>query len=304
MSEGDRFLAGTAGTVAIFAFVALSWGGSFAAIAIGLEQLPPATFAGFRLLSGAAVVLPAIALYYDDWIPRRRGDLLGVAVAAALVMGGSNGLLFAGQQYTTSALAAVLFAMNPLLVSLFAWLFISAEQVTRREAVGVVVGLVGVAITVNLSPSAIADSQVVGALLVFGGATALSLGSAVTRAFETSLPNVVIVGWGMALGGSCLEVVGALRGEPFPTELSVTLVGAVLYLGVFSTAGAFSAYYELLDRVGAVRTALVSYTVPVVTVLVGWLYLQEDIALRTLLGFAVITTGFVISVADQFSIRQ
>jgi drug/metabolite transporter (DMT)-like permease len=81
----------------LFAIVALTWGGSFVAISIGLEYLPALLFAAARMYVAAAVVVPLMILWYDNWWPQTRGDWLGVLSAGVFTMGGSNAFLFAGQ---------------------------------------------------------------------------------------------------------------------------------------------------------------------------------------------------------------
>ncbi|WP_231184184.1 DMT family transporter [Haladaptatus sp. DYF46] len=107
---------------ALFAYVALAWGGSYVAISVGLHNLPPVFFAASRLDIAAVVLVPSVVAWYDDWRSKTTGDWVTVCAAGLFVAAGTNAFLFLGQESTPSAVAAVVFALNPILATLFAWL--------------------------------------------------------------------------------------------------------------------------------------------------------------------------------------
>lgn len=284
----------------LFAFVAVVWGGSYVAITVGLEHAPPTFFAAMRMYLGGLVVLPLAAVRYDEWLPRNRADLLGIVVAGAFITGGSNGLLFYGQQYTTSSVAAVVFAMNPILATAFAWVLVAEERLDSIETGGVVLGFTGVFVIANPDPAALLAPDAVGNWLVLCGGGLLGIGSVLSRRVATRLSIVPLLGWGLVLAALLLHLASRLLGEATPTAWPPSLALAVIYLGVPSTAAAFVAYYRLLDLVGAVKTTLVSYAVPVFTAVIAWLLVGEVVDPRTVAGFLVITAGFSLTEYRRF----
>lgn len=288
-SSRSRFIA------ALFAFVALAWGGSYVAISVGLHNLPPVFFAASRLDIAAVVLLPSVVAWFDDWRPTTTGDWLTVFAAGLFVAGGTNAFLFVGQQTTPSAVAAVIFALNPILATLFAWALLPSERLSVLSVLGVVLGILGVAIVADPTPEMLLSARGLGPWILLCGAGCLGFGTVLTRRFETTLPTLVTTSWGLLFGGLFLHAVSYGLGEHVSTAWSSTLLVSITYLGVVATAGAYSAYFELIARIGAVRTALVSYVVPVVTAIAGWLLVGETITLHTVAGFVVIATGFALT---------
>ncbi|MFC4550065.1 MULTISPECIES: DMT family transporter [Halorussus] len=281
--------------VGLFAFVALAWGGSYVAITVGLRHVPPVLFAAGRLDTAAAVVLPVVALRYDEWLPKTRDDWLAVLASGVFAIAAANGFLFVGQQFTTSAAAAVVFALNPVLATAFAWVLVTDERLGLLELLGVLLGIVGVGIVASPDPRHLFDPANAGTWIVLCGAASLALGSVLSRRFSPRIPTLATTGWGLLVGALLLHLVSLGLGESASGAVPFAVVVALAYLGVVSTAGAYSAYFDLIDRVGAVRTALVSYVVPVVAALLGWLLVDEAVTLRTVVGFAIVAVGFALT---------
>ncbi|MFC6726348.1 EamA family transporter, partial [Halobium palmae] len=116
--------------VAVFAFLAVAWGGSFVGMKIGLDAgIPPILYAALRFDVGAAVLLPTVLFLTDGQRrPRGREDWLYVLVAGAVIVAAANVFLFLGQQRTTSAVSSVVFSLNPVLAAGFAWLLLADEE--------------------------------------------------------------------------------------------------------------------------------------------------------------------------------
>lgn len=280
----------------LFAVVAVGWGGSYVGIKFGLTHgLPPVLYAALRFDVGAALLLPGMWVATDrDRLPRSRDDFRYLLLGAAFIVGLTNAFLFLGQQSTTSAVGSVMFSLNPVLAAGFAWLLLPSERPSLREAVGVLLGLVGVVVVAGPSVAAF-GSGARGIAYLFVAAASLALGSVLTRRLSPSISATAGTAWSMLLGAVALHAASALV-EPWPTGVSAStgLVVAVAYLGVVSTAAAYGAYFALLDGIGAVRTNLVSYVVPIVAALAAWLLQGTPVSATTAAGFLVVFVGFVL----------
>ncbi len=252
-------------------------------------------FAASRLDIAAVILLPAVAYVYDDWRPVETGDWLTIGAAGLFVAAATNAFLFVGQISTPGPVAAVIFALNPILATLFAWVLLPSERLSAVSVLGIVLGIMGVAIVAEPNPNTLLSGAGLGPWIILCGAACLGLGTVLTRRFETTLPTLVTTSWGLLLGGIFLHVVSFGLGEHVSTSWHSTLLLAILYLGVIATAGAYSAYFELIAQIGAVRTALVSYVVPVVTAIASWVLVGETITPHTVVGFAVIAVGFALT---------
>src|SRR5258705_2896149 len=120
----------------------LLWGSTWMVIKLGLRDLPPFLFAGTRMLIAAAVLLPfAAGAGLRAYGPRDWGR---VALIGLLQIGVPYGLLFAGQQWVPSALAAVLFATFPVWLVLIARLMLPGQPLTPRKIAAALLGIAGV----------------------------------------------------------------------------------------------------------------------------------------------------------------
>ncbi|MFB6078711.1 MAG: DMT family transporter [Halarchaeum sp.] len=286
---------------ALFVYVALAWGGSFVAIKIGLTTVPdaPVFFAALRLLVAAVVALPVAAVLAgegDRWIPRSRGDLAVVALGALFVTGGANAFLFAGQGYVSSSVSSVLFSLNPVIATGLAAVVVPEDDLSAVQAAGVLLGIVGVVVVAHPTPEALANGGAVGEALLVAAAVCVAVGSVGSQRYPASIDTVASTAWALLFGGVLLVAVAWLLGEPLSLAAAgTTFYAALAYLAVLATAGAYAAYFTLIADVGAARTTLVSYFVPIVTAVVSVLFLAEPITPSLVGGFALICVGFLLA---------
>ncbi|MWV38251.1 DMT family transporter [Natrialba sp. INN-245] len=282
--------------VGLFVILAALWGSAFVAISAGLRHFPPVLFAAFRY-DVAGLLMFAYAVYAADrWRPRRRDEWAVVAVGAILLIAAYHVFLFVGQQNTTAAAAAIIISLSPVLTTGFARALMPTDALSAVGVVGVLLGLVGVAVITQPDPSNLFSTDVVAKLLIFGAATSFALGGVLTRRFDSDLPIETMEAWSMIGGALLMHAVSIAMGEPIdPSSWThPEAIGALAYLAVVASAIGFLIYFDLLERLGAVEINMVSYVAPVFTAVVGWLYLGEVVDTTTLVGFGFIVLGFVI----------
>lgn len=278
----------------LFVLIAVLWGVSFPAITVGLPYMPPVLFAAGRYDTAGLFLLGYVAVVRDDWLPETVDDYGAILAGGAFLVAG-NGLVFVGQQFTTSGVAAVVFSLVPIFTSAFAWVLLTDRRYTRTQVAGVVVGLAGVWVVADPEPTSLMGAEVVGLWLVLLAAALVALGSVLVDRAEPTLSIVPLTAWSMFVGGVILHGISVGTGEPIAdVEVTVEAVASVLYLGLFATALAYVVYFDLLDRFGPLEVNLVSYAVPVVAALAGWLLLDERITPTTIAGFFVILAGFAL----------
>lgn len=281
----------------LFATLAVLWGLSFPAISVGLEYLPPLLFAAARYDIAAILLLAAAVVRVETWRPTARNDLAAVAGGGVFLVAG-NGLLFIGQQTVPSGVAAILQALVPILTALWAFGLLG-ERVSAVGAVGVVLGFVGVGLVVQPDPDNLYAGDTVGRLIIVGQVLSASLGGVLVERASPSMERVAMTGWAMVVGGVVLHLLSLGAGEvPGGTALAPTALGAIVYLGVFSTALAFIIYFTILGEHGAFEVSLVAYLVPVVAAVAGVFLLGETIGLPSVAGFLVIFAGFALLKRD------
>ena len=282
--------------VALFVTLAVVWGTSFVAIKAGLAALPPVLFAAIRYDVAAVLMLGYAAATSDYWLPRTRADWLTLLVEGTLIIALYNAFLFVGQQGVTSGVAAILVGVSPILSTGFARLFLPSERLTAVGVLGLIIGFLGVVLVARPTPAALVGGSALPSGLVVLAAAAVALGSVLVQRLDGDISSEGMVAWSTAIGAILLHAISAvLAGEsPAAAELTLRSVSAVLYLAVFASAAGYVVYFDLLARVGAIEINLVSYAVPVVAALAGWLLLDERLGGLDIAGFCCIFAGFLL----------
>ncbi|RQG91059.1 DMT family transporter [Natrarchaeobius chitinivorans] len=280
--------------ILLFVALAIAWGTAFSAIEIGLEALPPILFAALRFDVAAAVFAAAIAVRRIEWRPKTSADWIAIAVGGGLLVGAHFALLFLGQSYVSSAIAAIVMSLIPIVTPPLALAVLPRTRVRAPAVVGLLVGLAG--IVVLAVPGGSLDGHAIGIALLLASALVFAIGSVLLERTRGTLPIVSLQAWAMAVGAGVLHALSFVHPGEHATSISTALTpatfGALAYLGIVSTAGGFFLYFVLLERVGATELSLINYVTPVVAVLVGWALLGESITLTTIAGFALIVAGF------------
>lgn len=287
---------GSRRTILLFALASVLFGGTFVAVKAGLEFFPPLLFVALRF-DVAAVALAGYVLVTrsrEELVPRTRADVAGILATGVLAIGLTNALLFVGQQYATSAVASIVFSLSPILTPVFAALLLADERLSRRGAAGMLLGLVGVALVVDLDPANLLAGGV-GKAVLFAGAVAGALGSVLIRWADDGLSSTVRVAWGLPLAAGLTHGLSLTAGEAAGTiTWGPAAVLALAYVGIFAGAVAYIAYFGLIDSVGAINANLIFYVVPVVSTLGGWALLGESVSTYAIAGFLTIFAGFVL----------
>ena len=282
-------------TAVLFGLPVLVFGTSFAGIKAGLDAVPPALFAALRFDMGAALLLGFLALRArGDWYPRSRGDARAVLVAAVFLVYLNGLALFVGQQFTTSASAAVVYGIIPVATPVFAFFLLPSDRLTPLGVVGVLLGFAGVVVLVDPDPANLLVGSGVGVALVAVGALSSALGSVLLRRANPRLSSVPLTAWAMLVGAAAHHATSLALGESTTVAWTPPVVVAVVYVGTLATAVGFPAYLALIDHAGPIRANLTAYAIPLVAAAVGVLVLDEALSPSTVAGFLVVLLGFVL----------
>lgn len=275
---------------AVLAFVLLVvfWGSAFSAIKVGLGYSPPVLFAGTRtLLCGVAMTL--VALVWGGEVNFRRDWPVYLLLAAL------NVVLFIGFQtfailYMPSGSAAVVIYLQPILVGLFSFLIL-AEPLSVAKIVGLLLGFSGV-VAVSAG-SFFGASLGTPAGVAFGVASALcwALGTVYFKKYGERLSTLWSIAVPFSLGGMVLTGLG-LALEPF-SGISWTgaFVASWLYTGLVGTGLAWILWLGLVRAGEASRVAAYVFFVPLVSVLLGALLLDENLSPSLVVGAALVVSG-------------
>lgn len=281
----------------LFLAASVFFGGTFVAAKAGLSYLPPLLFVAFRFDIGAVLLIAYAVIKFpkQELLPRTRSDFAGILAAGVFAIGLANASLFVGQQYVTSAVGSIIYSLNPILTPVLAATLLSDESISGYGIGGMLLGFVGVGLVVNINPTSLLGGGIVGKTIMFVAACFGALGAVLIRWADSSLPSTVRTAWGLPVGALICHLLSIAAGEQLAmVQWTLEAVLSIGYVGVFSGALAFIAYFGLLDEIGAIRGNLVFYVVPIVATLGGWALLSETISTVTIVGFIVIFIGFAI----------
>jgi len=267
------------------------WGSTWLFIKLGLADLPPLTFAGIRFVIAAAILFCLIAIRRQRW-PRNRSDWVLLAVTGVLSFSLNYGLLFWGEQYISSGLAALLQATIPAFGLVIAHFYLPGERMTPGKVVGVLMGVAGVAVIFSNQLAVSGSRALAGSGALVLSSICVAYSNVLLKAKGTNLDPAIIAAGQMVCGLVPLLVVGIpLEGNPFHYHWTTMAVVALFYLAIIGSVVAFLLYYWLVHNMDVTKTMLIALVTPVVAVTLGMLVLSEELNWRTLAGGAMIMLG-------------
>lgn len=266
--------------------VYLIWGSTYLAMRWAIDSFPPFMMAGIRfLMAGGALY------FFLRWrgakIPLPKQWAASVAVGTLLLLGGNGAVAYA-EQTVASGVAALVVAMVPLWTLLFAALW--KKFPSRRELVGVLIGFAGI-ILLNLEGSL--RSSPSGATILLLASASWAFGSVWSQRLPLSngMMNTAVQ---MLGGGLMLMLLSTALGEQMAGVPTFKAVAAMVYLVIFGSLIAFSAYQYLLHTVRPALATSYAYVNPPVAVLLGVGLAGEKLGVVELIGMAVILAGVVL----------
>lgn len=273
--------------LAFFAIYVL-WGTTFLAIRIAVEELPPLFAAGARFFTAGVLLYGFMRLKGETKPTAIQWRNLGIM--GLLMFVAEYGPLFWAEKYVPSGIVSVLAATLPLVTMVLEMLILRQQRFRPMTVAATLLGFAGVAVL--LSPNGRQHFGLIPCLAILAGAITWSLGSVLTRSMDLPKARPLTAGAAMMLGGSGLLVLSAAFGEMHPLP-HISLRGglALVYLIVFGSLLAFTAFVWLLAHMPATRVASHAYVNPIVAVALGYFVAGEIITARTLAGTALVLTS-------------
>ncbi|MBM7341374.1 EamA family transporter [Pantoea coffeiphila] len=253
------------------------WGSTYI---VTSEILPPD-----RPFTAALIrVLPAglLLLLFTRRIPLRR-DLWRLVVLSALNIGVFQALLFVAAYRLPGGLAAVLGAIQPLLVMVLAWAVDrrAPAQITLWSAVA---GVIGMAVLL-LSPQT--TFEPIGVIAALLGASCMATGVWLTRRWQVDLPVLSLTGWQLVIGGLMLAPVAWLVDAPLPV-LTLPQWCAYAYLSLAGALLAYALWFRGITRLPGVAVASLGLLSPLAAVALGWIVLSQSMTGTAFIGLIVV----------------
>ncbi|MGW6281560.1 DMT family transporter [Kribbella sp. NPDC055071] len=287
--------------------LAAIWGCSFLFISVGVRELPPLYLALGRVVAGAVVLLAILAVKREA-LPRSRRVWAHSFVAGAIGSAVPWTLFGYGEQRIPSLLAGIWNGITPLIVLPIAVLLFRTERFSPQKVVGLLVGFAGMLV-------------VLGAWRIEGGADLLGQGLCMLAAvfYGLAIPYQKRFLAGTALSGTALSAtlllcatvqlaivapIATRQAPPMPWTLSLNVVLSVVALGALGSGLAFVLAMRNIRLIGASRSSMVTYLMPIFSIIVGVVVLHEHITWYQPVGGLVVLLGVAVSQGLLGSLRR
>jgi drug/metabolite transporter (DMT)-like permease len=276
--------------------LAALWGASYMFIKVSLDDVSPIMVVWVRLVLAALVLLP---------IAHRRGALsalrphLGTIGLLSIVQVGAPFLLITfGEKHIASALAGILVASAPIFTALLAFWLDREELATGWRFVGIMVGIVGVALLFGVDLSG-DSAALLGGLMVLLASLGYAIGPLQMKRRLQGVPPVATAAATMTLAALLLTPAVPFA---FPTHgPGIDTVGSLLVLGAGGTGIAFLIFYTLIAEIGPGRATVVAYIAPGFSVVYGVTLLGESFTAGTAGGLLLILAGSWLAAGGRLS---
>jgi drug/metabolite transporter (DMT)-like permease len=282
----------TARQTCLLAALAAIWGGSYLLIKYALEDFSAPMIVWARTAIAALVLLIVLRGDVRGALADMRRRPSSAVLLSMLAISVPFLLITFGELEVPSGLTAVLISPAALFVALFAPFIDPSERIDRRQGVGMMVGLAGVALVVGVE-SISTLAQFLGALAMVAAAASYALSGFVVKGRYKRLTSIQTSF--VSISVAALMTLPVAAATP-PTEVpGLRAVLAVIALGAIGTAAAFVIFYKLISETGAGRASLVAYLAPGVALFYGAVFLDEAITAAALAGLVLILAGVALA---------
>jgi drug/metabolite transporter (DMT)-like permease len=267
------------------------WGSTWLFIKLGLRDLPPLTFAGIRFVI-AAIILFALILARRVPLPNKKRDWILLAVTGVMSFSLNYGLVFWGEQYISSGLAALLQSTLPAFGLIIAHFYLPGERMTLPRIAGVLLGVLGVGVIFSNQLQVSGPRALWGSAALVGSAFCAAYANVLVKTYGLNLQPTMLAGGQMLFGLVPLLLIGIpLEGNPLNYHWTPVAVLSLFYLAIVGTVIAFLLYYWLIHNMDVTKTMLIALVTPITAVILGMLILKEELHWRTIVGGAMIMSG-------------
>lgn len=279
------------------------WGSTYFGIAISIQTIPPFLMAAIRFAIAGLILLAWDLFRHPEArrLPTRR-QLLDSAIVGGLLLGIGNGFVVFGEKTVPSGIAAILIGMMPLWFALLGWLYLR-QRLPRLVVAAIAIGFGGVTLLIWPSGDGANHFDPLGIFILFLAPLGWAHGS-IYSVRRAKLPHSPLTASGLQMlaGAAVTGVESLLINEPAgfnPAAVSMESIIAVVYLILFGSMLAYTAYSWLLRNAPLSLVGTYAYVNPVVAVGLGTIFLHEAISVRTIIASAVILAAVAIIVTAR-----
>ncbi|NNM18144.1 MAG: EamA family transporter [Croceitalea sp.] len=278
-------------TVISFFAIYVIWGSTYLLNKIAVTALPPFLLAGLRFCT-AGLLIFIIALAMGKSIAISKKQLLNTAIAGFLFLSFGNGVVVWALKFVDSGFAALEISAQPLVILLMMWL-LQGKKIQAMSFIGVILGMVGIYLLVGQKEIIQEENAILGMIMIFACMISWGYGSLFVARVDLPHNYFVNTGYQMVTGGIMLLMMSLGFNEPWSSPMSwtVEVQWVMVLLVVFGSIVAFTSFNYLLKTVSPEKVATSTYVNPIVALLLGWYFLDEQITVQSIVAAIILLTG-------------
>lgn len=280
-------------TLIILAFFSIYfiWGSTYLLNKIAVNELPPFMLAGIRfIIAGLLIFVLCRILKISISITPKQW--LNTSIAGFLFLSFGNGIVVWALKYVDSGFAALEISAQPLVVLLLMRV-LEGKKIKTMSAIGVVLGIVGIYLLVSQKQIITQEGSLLGMIMIFVCMISWGYGSLFVGKADLPKNFFVNTGYQMLTGGIMLVLGSLALGEQWTSPLtwSGPVQISMILLVIFGSIVAFTSFNFLLRVVSPEKVATSTYVNPIIALMLGWYFLNEQITLQSIIAAVVLLTG-------------
>jgi drug/metabolite transporter (DMT)-like permease len=291
----------SARVVAAYVLMVLLWGSTWAAIKIGVAEVPPYLFAFERAIAVASILTVAVLVLRQSF-PRTRAALLASAISGLFNIGTSWALIFWAEQFVPSGLVAVFGAMAPVWTAILAHFFVQGDRLSRLKVVALMLGLIGTALLIGAPAPSEGPNALLATMLLALMPISWAVAAILIAKFLSRESPIAVVGIGTWVGAAFLLPFALTQvGQPQHWNTSSIIAFAYLVVGGSCVGLVLNAW--LYRKLRPTTVTLSQVLIPTQALLIGALALGEEFTVRMLVGAALVVSAVALNARAGSSAR-
>jgi drug/metabolite transporter (DMT)-like permease len=294
-------------------FVVIVWGIGWPAGRVIAQDIAPFAASWIRYVVAVALFVIYLKLS-SQWMIPTRGEWKRIAWIGFFATCLYQAFFMVGMKYTAAGDASLMITFNPFFTAVLAIFFLN-EAMHWRLGAGIALGLAGVTVLFLYSPNvdipfyerALGDALIAGAAFAWA-CNSIQMKIAMTQPAEDSdrcLSPLQLTVWSSVIGLVMLTPIAAVEtavmGIPEPSFDGWV---AILFLAIFSTVVSYVWFADGILTIGAGKSALYVYLVPIFGIYSGYLLLDEKLGASLLIAFVLIVGGVALAQSKQPVVKE
>jgi len=277
--------------VVAFFSIYVIWGSTYLLNKIAVSELPPFMLASLRFLA-AGILIFIIAKIIGLNLKITRIQMVNTALAGFLFLTFGNGVVVWALKYVDSGFAALEVSAQPLVVLLL-MKFFEGKKIQPMSLIGVVLGIIGIFLLVSQEELISQEGTALGMIMIFSCMLSWGYGSLFVAKADLPSNFFVNTGYQMFFGGIMLLISSFIFGETWsnPLHWSEPVQLSMIALVIFGSIVAFTSFNYLLKSVSPEKVATSTYVNPIIAMLLGWYFLNEQVTTQSIVAAAVLLSG-------------